>query len=649
MKFYTKITLLMFIAGFLPLISIGIISITNVEKNIESTANDSLTTLSAEVSKEVWRPIDEGFRNLSLLSRNPVVQERGTPLEDLHGELVNTRNFNRIFKDISLVNMSGQVRTSVFYTFRNEWTGTAWFQSALNGLSSISDPFVPESGSHPLLVVAVPVFDGQGDQTGILVGEYDMGRIWTITGSVPVQNGELFVIDGYGRAISPSSSHGRFEFLRFQEIRESLELHPAGVRTVHEGGEDLVVAFTSLPPVESNGADLLGWTLILSQPRGEVYAPLLRARYALLITAGICLGIINILAYFLSSTIHVRVNRLVRAARQIGEGNFSEKVRDLGRDEIGELGQAFNWASEQLSLSHENSRRAEVALKRSHVELESQVQRRTAQLAHEAHERKQAEEASTRAREEAEAANRAKSDFLASMSHELRTPLNHIIGFTEMVADRKFGTLNEAQEEVLSDVLVSSRHLLSLINDILDLSKVEAGKMDFNPTPVDLRELIEKSTTMVKEKALKHGLQLTTEINSIPETVMADERKLKQIVYNLLSNAVKFTPDGGRIVIAAGKAEMNGDDGESPRDHVQLSVSDTGIGLKEEHLKRIFEPFEQVENEKQSKAVGTGLGLALTKQFVEMHGGRIWAESAGEGSGATFFVVLPVELRAQNS
>lgn len=256
-------------------------------------------------------------------------------------------------------------------------------------------------------------------------------------------------------------------------------------------------------------------------------------------------------------------------------------------------------------------------------------------------------------KEAAEAANRAKSEFLANMSHELRTPLNHIIGFTELIVDMHFGDLNEIQSEYLTDVLTSSRHLLSLINDILDLSKIEAGKSELEPSDVVLENLLENSLIMIKEKALKHRIKVQLEYENIPELITADERKLKQIIYNLLSNAAKFTPDGGRIHLEAKllNGEMlqdsfysdllnNSDLSDGP-DWVKISVSDTGIGMKQEDLDRVFGAFEQVENSMSRKYQGTGLGLSLTKNFVELHGGKIWAESEGEGKGTRFNFVIP--------
>jgi GAF domain-containing protein len=230
-----------------------------------------------------------------------------------------------------------------------------------------------------------------------------------------------------------------------------------------------------------------------------------------------------------------------------------------------------------------------------------------------------------------EVANKHKSDFLANMSHELRTPLNAIIGFSEVLSERMFGEVNEKQAEYLKDIHESGRHLLSLINDILDLSKIEAGRMELELSSFDLPSAVSNAMTLVRERAQRHGIQLGLEMDPGVGELQADERKVKQILLNLLSNAVKFTPDGGKVDVCARKA-----DGK-----IEIAVRDTGIGIAPEDHAAVFEEFKQVGRDYTRKAEGTGLGLALTRRLVELHGGEIALESA-LGKGSTFTVRLPL-------
>jgi signal transduction histidine kinase/HAMP domain-containing protein len=237
-----------------------------------------------------------------------------------------------------------------------------------------------------------------------------------------------------------------------------------------------------------------------------------------------------------------------------------------------------------------------------------------------------------------ELANRHKSEFLSNMSHELRTPLNAIIGFSEVLLERMFGEMNEKQEDYLKDIHSSGQHLLSLINDILDLAKVEAGRMELNPTTFDLSAAIDNALTLIRERAMHHGIALATEIDSQLGELNADERKLKQILLNLLSNAVKFTPEGGKITVGARRL----------RDMVEIAVNDTGIGIAPKDQAAVFEEFKQVGRDYTRKAEGTGLGLALTRKLVELHGGVMRLESE-PGKGSTFSFTLPLKAAVQNS
>jgi GAF domain-containing protein len=230
-------------------------------------------------------------------------------------------------------------------------------------------------------------------------------------------------------------------------------------------------------------------------------------------------------------------------------------------------------------------------------------------------------------------ANQHKSEFLANMSHELRTPLNAVIGFSEVLGEEMFGELNEKQAEYVDDIHTSGRHLLSLINDILDLAKVEAGRMELDVTTFAIREALGNALTLVSERAARGGITIESEIDESLADMTGDERKIKQILLNLLSNAVKFTPEGGRVTLTASGTESA----------LVIAVRDTGVGISAEDQERIFEEFRQVGTDYARKVEGTGLGLTLTRRFVELHGGEIVVDSE-LGAGSEFRITLPFEL-----
>ncbi len=217
------------------------------------------------------------------------------------------------------------------------------------------------------------------------------------------------------------------------------------------------------------------------------------------------------------------------------------------------------------------------------------------------------------------------------MSHELRTPLNAIVGFSQVLKQKLFGQVNVKQDEYLDDILTSADHLLALINDILDLSKVEAGQVELERGLFSLREALERGLVMVRERATKNGVQLELELDPSVDLVEGDERRIRQVVFNLLSNAVKFTPSGGRVDVST--AKENGE--------VRIAVRDTGPGISPDDQARIFEEFQQARDTNGERPEGTGLGLALSRSLVELHGGRIWVDSE-PGEGSTFTFTLPV-------
>ena len=290
------------------------------------------------------------------------------------------------------------------------------------------------------------------------------------------------------------------------------------------------------------------------------------------------------LGYAISWSLIEPVRRMDERLKQIASGDFAGRVEIPNADELGALAGNLNRMSEELG--------------RLYAQLET--------------------------------TSRHKSEFLANMSHELRTPLNAIIGFSEVLLERMFGELNPKQDEYLQDIMTSGRHLLSLINDILDLSKIEAGRMELELTKFDLPAAMENALTLVRGRAEAHAIALTQDVDQRLGEFVADERKLKQVLVNLLSNAVKFTPEGGRVDVRAAPADGG----------VEISVSDTGIGIAPEDQEAIFEEFRQAGSDYTRKREGTGLGLALARKFVELHGGRLWVKSE-MGNGSTFTFTLP--------
>jgi signal transduction histidine kinase len=310
-----------------------------------------------------------------------------------------------------------------------------------------------------------------------------------------------------------------------------------------------------------------------------------RSRNLFIAAAAGAIVLALLLGFVLSWSVIGPIQRIDSRLAAIASGNFSGQVDVTNRDELGALATNVNRMNDELQRLYK----------------------------------------------ELEAASQHKSDFLASMSHELRTPLNAIIGFSQVLREGMVGEVNEKQKEYLEDILSSGNHLLSLINDVLDLSKVEAGQVELDVAPFSLPDALESGVVMVRERATKDGVQVTIAESSGVNVVDGDERRVRQVIFNLLSNAVKFTPAGGSVDVRT--AQVNGE--------VRVSVADTGPGIAREDLDRIFEEFQQTEAGLEQRE-GTGLGLALSKRLVELHGGQIWVESE-IGEGSTFVFTLPSE------
>jgi signal transduction histidine kinase len=417
-------------------------------------------------------------------------------------------------------------------------------------------------------------------------------------------SGYAYAVDAQGAPIAyPNASAFRHRSLPFPQVTKALASSSTG-STVGRNfrGQRVLSTWATVAPV--------GWKVFVEQPESAVFAPVRGKiwRTALLLAAFLAAGIA--LSVLLARRLVRPVKQMRTAAARIGAGAYDERIELRRRDELGGLADELN--------------RMAASLQGSVQSLERRVEERTREL------QQALAELSEKGRQ-LEVASEHKSEFLANMSHELRTPLNAIIGFSQVLRKRMFGEINAKQEEYLDDILSSGHHLLSLINDVLDLSKVEAGQVELEVATFSLREALERGVVMVREPAVKKGVRLSLVLAPDVDLVDGDERRLRQVVYNLLSNAVKFTPGGGCIDVASSR--VNGE--------VRVTVTDTGPGIAPDDHERIFEEFQQTDVGVDQRE-GTGLGLALSKRLVELHGGRIWVESE-PGEGSRFVFTLPIE------
>jgi signal transduction histidine kinase len=362
-----------------------------------------------------------------------------------------------------------------------------------------------------------------------------------------------------------------------------------------------------------------GWNIVIQTPVSALAKEVagLRRLLALVLVGSVALAVAA--AWLMATRLARPISQLARATEQVAAGELTTRVETDAVNEVGTLADSFNRMVSALSYAQERNRQLLDELKQLNEELEQRVQQRTAELA--------------QSKDRAQAANRAKSNFVANLSHELRTPLTSIAGFAEALQEKYFGDFNEKQAEYVKYIQDNSQHMLSLINQIVDLEKIETGKTEIQISNVKMKILLKKSISMIEEKAAEHHITLDYEL--APEIdeleVHVDELKLQQVVINLLSNAVMFTPDGGHVTVRVKLEEKQ----------LMVEVADNGIGIAPENQEKVFEDFFQVKGGIKDKTPGLGLGLGLSRRLVEMHGGKLWVESEGEGRGSRFVFTIP--------
>ena len=577
----------------------------------------ALTRIQLEKASSAAASIEQFVRNVRLQIVTVARPPAGTAsagLEDRKLDYLRLLDREASVSQVSYLDSSGreQLRISRFdvntqgrradYSTRQEFV-VARSKGAYFG------PVYFLRGSRPHMTISVKE---SPPGRGVVAAKIDLQFVQSVIARARVGSaGYAYAVDSRGQLIAHPNINfvlGRAKFSDLPQVRAALHGSArSAANSVTTGrnqdGKEVLSAFQRI--------NLPDWRVFVEEPLSEAFAPLESAllRTALLLVAFLLLAIVTSIA--LARRMVRPIKSMQAAATKIGEGALDHRIDVPSKDELGMLAEEFN--------------RMAARLQESYASLEEKVDERTRELA------KALAELDEKGHQ-LETASRHKSEFLANMSHELRTPLNAIIGFSEVMHEQMFGELNEQQLGYVDDVLEAGRHLLSLINDILDLSKVEAGLMELELTDVSLPQALRRGLTMHGKRANQSGITFGLSVDPEEIVVQADERKLRQVVFNLLSNAVKFTPPGGRVDVSA---QMT--DGIA-----EVAVTDTGSGIDPEDLELIFEEFRQAQGDSGRRQEGTGLGLPLSRKFIELHGGRLWVDSE-PGAGSTFHFTLPVE------
>ncbi len=344
-------------------------------------------------------------------------------------------------------------------------------------------------------------------------------------------------------------------------------------------------------------------------------------------------------AYALSRRITQPITRLTESTARIAEGQLDQEIPVDSQDEIGALATTYNEMARALKQTLDERMQVATELRDLNRSLEDRIRERTSQL----------EETNRRLAQE----SRHKSQFLANMSHELRTPLNAILGFTELILDKIYGEVPDRLHESIEDIHTNGRHLLRLINDVLDLSKIEAGQMQLSLGEYSIQSLIDSAISATRSLAAEKQLELVSRVTEDLPPALGDSKRITQILMNLVGNAIKFTPGGGHITVIAKAVKGSRSNGHSAEldalhtsvEFIEIAVADTGIGIPTEELKSIFSEFRQVDSSITKEYGGSGLGLSIAKRLVEMHGGSIWAESQ-MGKGSIFYFRIPLRIQS---
>jgi signal transduction histidine kinase len=632
----TKLAIVLLLVGFIALSALGILTVVLSRQEVQNEVSKRNLEVAGLISGQFENQLKNIVSDLNLAAHsfnevNPVAQsgplfvflllKRVNPetyqtLSWIDQAGIRRANFNGSLE--SLEQLNGKASASAIDTTPFNMANDPAFLATRSGENYFSKIVFSQPNREPTMMVAVPILDSAKNFQGSLVVETKMRYAIDIANNVRTDTTtNAALIDETGTIFASSAPNQVGKPITNAQLVQVITGERGTTEYVGADGEQYLAAYNPIPGRP-------GWGVIISQAASEAFSGINRLALIALVVVVTAIILISIIAIWLSKTITRPLRELASAANRITTtGNLNEQIPITSQDEVGELSASFNGMI--LGL-----RKTRLALEHWNRELEHKVEVRTKQLT-------RSNEKLEQTNEQLERVNMHKSQFLANMSHELRTPLNAIIGFSEILQDQVFGELTEKQRRYVGNIVSSGRHLLDLVNDVLDLSKVEAGKMELHWEDFSARqtvgEVITQLSTLATKKDLTMGVFYAPEL----DIISADRGRFRQVLYNLVSNAIKFTPPGGRVQINC-RIEPALEKGAQM---ALFEIKDTGIGISADNLESIFESFRQVDNSYSRQYQGTGLGLALTRKLVEMHGGEVWACSTQE-SGSTFSFTVPL-------
>jgi signal transduction histidine kinase len=606
----------------------GLVSLLFTYRDVEASASRHLEARAAQAARSLTSQSTLAAHEAAEAIPFPLT---GEPLPTLADRRASYGAHLGRFKDYIFVDRAGRVRIPVGASAPDVGPGSPWGEALeraraapRKGLAEVFGPVILRrraSGGPPFPVLPIVIRE-PGTWGGFTLAELD--AIFLLWDVVAAGDDEVavYVTDSTGRVLAHPVGAVLAGMPRLTRLPQVARAIAGAEPTTAQGeGADPPVAREATWEEDARGNDVLsasapvpgpGWQVFAEERRRDVLAPVYDGAIRMGVFLAVFLAVATVASALLARRMARPIERIEAGARRFGEGAFSEPIPVRGGDEVARIAAALNDMAAQLRTLY--------------ADLERRVAERTSDLT-----AALAENAALL--RDLEAASHHKSEFLATMSHELRTPLNAIIGFSDVLRTGMVGELNTQQSEYLDDIHVSGRHLLAVIDDVLDLARIEAGRMDLLLDDVAIGECIDTGLMMLRERARDAGVQLVAHVPADLAPIRADERKVRQIIFNLLSNAVRFTPRGGTVEVSASRVG----------DMTRVAVSDTGPGVAPEDRERIFETFRQGRDGADGE--GSGLGLSLSRALAERHGGTLTVEDR-PGGGSTFVVALPLEPAA---